>query len=85
MAISNIDLRVNSQQAVRGLRQAQGASQQLTKSVGGLRQAFGFLTGGFFVFVDLTGGLNGKSTGRTGGKNYGTHQLAPQRLQESLK
>ena len=49
MAISNIDLRVNSQQAVRGLRQAQGASQQLTKSVGGLRQAFGFLTGGLLV------------------------------------
>ncbi len=49
MAISNIDLRVNSQQAVRGLRQAQGASQQLTKSVGGLRQAFGFLTGGLLI------------------------------------
>ena len=49
MAISNIDLRVNSQQAVRGLRQAQGASNQLTKSVGGLRQAFGFLTGGLLI------------------------------------
>jgi TP901 family phage tail tape measure protein len=49
VAISNIDLRVNSQQAVRGLRQAQGASQQLTKSVGGLRQAFGFLTGGLLI------------------------------------
>ena len=49
MAISNIDLRVNSQQAVRGLRQAQTASNQLTKSVGGLRQAFGFLTGGLLI------------------------------------
>ena len=53
MAISNIDLRVNSQQAVRGLRQAQGASQQLTKSVGGLRQAFGFLTGGLLVAASV--------------------------------
>ncbi len=49
MAISNIDLRVNSQQAVRGLRQAQGASQQLTKSVVGLRQAFGFLSAGLLI------------------------------------
>ena len=49
MAISNIDLRVNSTNAVRNLRQAQGASQQLTKSVGGLRQAFGLLTGGLLV------------------------------------
>ena len=49
MAISNIDLRVNSQQAVRGLRQAQTASNQLTRSVGGLRQAFGFLTGGLLI------------------------------------
>tara|TARA_B100000131_G_scaffold321786_1_gene373755 strand:- start:36251 stop:38314 length:2064 start_codon:yes stop_codon:yes gene_type:complete len=49
VAISNIDLRVNSQQAVRGLRQAQGASQQLTKSVVGLRQAFGFLSAGLLI------------------------------------
>ena len=30
----------------------------------------GFLTGGFLVFAGLTGGLNGKSTRRTGRKNY---------------
>ena len=49
MAISNIDLRVNSQNAVRNLRQAQTASNQLTKSVGGLGRAFGLLTGGLLV------------------------------------
>ena len=49
MAISNIDLRVNSQNAVRNLRQAQGASNQLTKSVGGLGRAFGLLGGGLLV------------------------------------
>ena len=43
MAISNIDLRVNSQNAVRNLRQAQTASNNLTKSVGGLGRALGMV------------------------------------------
>ena len=74
MAISNIDLRVNSQQAVRGLRQAQGASQQLTKSVGGLRQAFGFLTGGLLVAGAVRNyfkGFNEAEQARTAVKTLG--------------
>ena len=74
MAISNIDLRVNSQQAVRGLRQAQGASQQLTKSVGGLRQAFGFLTGGLLVAASVRNyfkGFNEAEQARTAVKTLG--------------
>ena len=74
MAISNIDLRVNSQQAVRGLRQAQGASQQLTKSVGGLRQAFGFLTGGLLVAASVRNyfkGFNEAEQARTAVRTLG--------------
>ena len=74
MAISNIDLRVNSQQAVRGLRQAQGASQQLTKSVGGLRQAFGILTGGLLVAASVRNyfkGFNEAEQARTAVKTLG--------------
>ena len=74
MAISNIDLRVNSQQAVRGLRQAQGASQQLTKSVGGLRQAFGFLTGGLLIAGGVRNyfkGFNEAEQARTAVKTLG--------------
>ena len=74
MAISNIDLRVNSQQAVRGLRQAQGASNQLTKSVGGLRQAFGFLTGGLLVAASVRNyfkGFNEAEQARTAVRTLG--------------
>lgn len=74
MAISNIDLRVNSQQAVRGLRQAQGASQQLTKSVGGLRQAFGFLTGGLLIAASVRNyfkGFNEAEQARTAVRTLG--------------
>jgi len=74
VAISNIDLRVNSQQAVRGLRQAQGASNQLTKSVGGLRQAFGFLTGGLLVAGGVRNffkGFNEAEQARTAVKTLG--------------
>tara|TARA_B100001094_G_scaffold315042_1_gene354546 strand:- start:6629 stop:8611 length:1983 start_codon:yes stop_codon:yes gene_type:complete len=74
VAISNIDLRVNSQQAVRGLRQAQGASNQLTKSVGGLRQAFGFLTGGLLVAAGVRNyfkGFNEAEQARTAVKTLG--------------
>ncbi len=49
MAISNIDLRVNSQHAVRNLRNAQTASNRLAGSVKGLYGAFGLLAGGLLV------------------------------------
>ena len=49
MAISNIDLRVNSQHAVRNLRNAQVASNRLAGSVKGLYGAFGLLAGGLLV------------------------------------
>ena len=74
MAISNIDLRVNSQQAVRGLRQAQTASNQLTRSVGGLRQAFGFLTGGLLIAGGVRNyfkGFNEAEQARTAVKTLG--------------
>tara|TARA_R100000234_G_scaffold112691_1_gene86581 strand:- start:6945 stop:8987 length:2043 start_codon:yes stop_codon:yes gene_type:complete len=49
VAISNIDLRVNSQHAVRNLRNAQTASNRLAGSVKGLYGAFGLLAGGLLV------------------------------------
>ncbi|QDP68217.1 MAG: putative minor tail protein [Prokaryotic dsDNA virus sp.] len=49
MAISNIDLRVNSQHAVRNLRNAQTASNRLAGSVKGLTGALGLLGGGLLL------------------------------------
>ena len=74
MAISNIDLRVNSQNAVRNLRQAQSASNQLTKSVGGLGRAFGLLTGGLLVAGAVRNyfkGFNEAERARTAVKTLG--------------
>ena len=74
MAISNIDLRVNSQNAVRNLRQAQTASNQLTKSVGGLGRAFGLLTGGLLVAGAVRNyfkGFNEAERARTAVKTLG--------------
>jgi len=74
VAISNIDLRVNSQNAVRNLRQAQTASNQLTKSVGGLGRAFGLLTGGLLVAGAVRNyfkGFNEAERARTAVKTLG--------------
>ena len=74
MAISNIDLRVNSQNAVRNLRQAQSASNQLTKSVGCLGRAFGLLTGGLLVAGAVRNyfkGFNEAERARTAVKTLG--------------
>ena len=74
MAISNIDLRVNSQNAVRNLRQAQTASNQLTKSVGGLGRAFGLLTGGLLIAGSVRNyfkGFNEAERARTAVKTLG--------------
>tara|TARA_R100000734_G_C3319290_1_gene115009 strand:+ start:6362 stop:8410 length:2049 start_codon:yes stop_codon:yes gene_type:complete len=49
VAISNIDLRVNSQHAVRNLRNAQTASNRLAGSVKGLTGALGLLGGGLLL------------------------------------
>ena len=42
-----------------------------------LQMTGGFLTGGFLVFGDLTGGFYGKTTGRTGGKKTMVAKLPP--------
>ena len=74
MAISNIDLRVNSQNAVRNLRQAQTASNNLTKSVGGLGRALGMVGSGLLVAGAIRNyfkGFNEAERARTAGKTLG--------------
>ena len=74
MAISNIDLRVNSQNAVRNLRQAQTASNNLTKSVGGLGRALGMVGSGLLVAGAIRNyfkGFNEAERARTAVKTLG--------------
>ena len=74
MAISNIDLRVNSQNAVRNLRQAQTASNNLTKSVGGLGRALGMVGSGLLVAGAIRNyfkGFNEAERARTAVKSLG--------------
>ena len=74
MAISNIDLRVNSQNAVRNLRQAQTASNNLTKSVGGLGRALGMVGSGLLVAGAIRNyfkGFNEAERARTSLKTLG--------------